>query len=170
MVTYFPVDLWTVELKWLLLTVQLRWVCLGGRGGYVDGVGVWSITLCMHACMHAYIIFLCMYTSEVRSLQNKIYGIHTLPAGSCSRLGQWWCFSVMFRPVPETHERGQVSSSLVGLFCCNAMKVCNEVSLCVYFRYKGLLYGDISAVCAFRRVPQLIALLQATVRKQLPTI
>ena len=29
-------------------------------------------------------------------------------------------------------------------------------------KYKDLLFGDISAVCAFRRVPQLIALLQAT--------
>ena len=78
----------------------------------------------------------------------------------------------MFRPVPETHERGQVSSSAAWsiLFCLNTMEVCNEVSLCVYCRYKDLLFGDISAVCAFRRVPQLIALLQATVRKQLPTI
>ena len=167
-------------------------------------------------CIHTlYTVFLCMYTSEIRSLQNKMHGrgagagptgtaaagpileakrmnlikgwlqkfwisnnfsvkftrsrapaaspdqswyasdatdgiyrlpyllyisyellyVHTLSAGSCSRLGQWWCFSVMFRPVPETHERGQVSSSAAWsiLFCLNTMMVCIQVKfLCVF--------------------------------------
>ena len=67
----------------------------------------------------------------------------------------------MFRAVPETHERGKVSSNQ---FIRNVNDSC-----AYYFRYKDLMFGDISAVCAFKRVPQLIALLQATVRKQLPT-